>query len=134
MRDYGLSYWYQKNIPLPWDGTRLKWRPGAMIETLPSVIQTGPGVSGPSRTVLAQILRERPLLKMLRGPEGYRGLGRPSDPGVVAISPGWELERPGILAITEAMGSDIVSINGARPAEEKAGEITGNRMSLEWST
>ena len=134
MESYDIPYWYLKNRPRPWDGKRLKWRPGALIETLPSVIQTGAGVEGPSRTVLAQIMRERPLLRLLQAPKGYHGLGRPSDPGVVAISPGWQTERPGILAITEAMGANIVSINHARPAEEKAGEITGNRMSLEWST
>lgn len=114
-----------KNIPRPWDGKRLAWAPGRLIETLPSVIQTGPGVSGPSRTVLAQIMRERPLLRLLRGPEGYRGLGRPSDPNVVAISPGWEAERPSLRAIMESMGSDVVSLERENP---------GNGMALEWST
>ena len=114
-----------RNIPRPWDTKRLTWRPGALIETLPSVIQTGPGVSGPSRTVLAQIMRERPLLRLLRGPEGYRGHGRPSDPNVMAISPGWEVERPSLRAIMESGGSDVVALKREGP---------GNRIALEWST
>lgn len=39
----------EKNIPLPW-GPR-EWGPGAEVGRLPSVIQTGGGVSGPSRTM-----------------------------------------------------------------------------------
>lgn len=39
----------EKNIPLPW-GPR-EWYPGAMIQNLPSVIQTGAGVTGPTRTM-----------------------------------------------------------------------------------
>jgi hypothetical protein len=39
----------QKNIPQPW-GPR-EWSPGALIQTIPSVIQTGGGVAGPSRTM-----------------------------------------------------------------------------------
>jgi len=39
----------EKNIPLAW-GPR-EWRPGALIQNLPSVIQTGAGVEGPSRTM-----------------------------------------------------------------------------------
>lgn len=39
----------QKNIPEPW-GPRT-WYPGALIQTMPSVIQTGGGVAGPSRTM-----------------------------------------------------------------------------------
>lgn len=38
-----------KNIPLPW-GPR-EWIPGAEVGRLPSVIQTGAGVSGPTRTM-----------------------------------------------------------------------------------
>jgi len=44
----------QKNIPQPW-GPR-EWYPGAMIQTLPSVIQTGGGVAGPSRTMHPKIV------------------------------------------------------------------------------
>ena len=39
----------KKNIPLPW-GPR-EWAPGAAVGRLPSVIQTGAGVPGPSRTM-----------------------------------------------------------------------------------
>jgi len=38
-----------KNVPLPW-GPR-EWIPGADVGRLPSVIQTGAGVSGPTRTM-----------------------------------------------------------------------------------
>lgn len=39
----------EKNIPTPW-GPRT-WYPGALIQTMPSVIQTGGGVAGPTRTM-----------------------------------------------------------------------------------
>ncbi len=51
-RQYGI-HWYQRNIPLPWPKIR-EWGPGALIATLPSVIQTGAGVSGPTRGMLPQ--------------------------------------------------------------------------------
>jgi hypothetical protein len=39
----------EKNVPEPW-GPR-EWTPGAEVGRLPSVIQTGGGVPGPSRTM-----------------------------------------------------------------------------------
>lgn len=59
MRDYGLSYWFQtqRRIPLPWPTVRT-WAPGALIANLPAVIQTGAGVSGPTRGMLPQLRRE----------------------------------------------------------------------------
>lgn len=39
----------ERNIPLPW-GPR-EWTPGAAVGRLPSVIQTGGGVTGPTRTM-----------------------------------------------------------------------------------
>jgi len=43
----------EPNIPKAFGGLR-EWRLGALIQTLPSVIQTGPGAEGPSRTMLPQ--------------------------------------------------------------------------------
>ena len=43
----------QRNIPAPW-GPR-SWRPGALIENLPSVIQTGI-TSGPTRTMHGKLI------------------------------------------------------------------------------
>lgn len=39
----------KRNIPTAW-GPR-SWRPGALLQNLPSVIQTGGGASGPTRTM-----------------------------------------------------------------------------------
>ena len=60
MREYGLGYWFQtkRRIPPAWSKIR-EWSPGAMIANLPSVIQTGVGPSGPTRTMLPQFLRPR---------------------------------------------------------------------------
>lgn len=59
MREYGLGYWFQtqRRIPPAWPKIR-EWAPGAMIANLPSVIQTGAGVSGPTRTMLPQLRRQ----------------------------------------------------------------------------
>jgi len=122
MKDYGLSHWYQhqKNIPEPW-GPR-EWSPGALISSLPSVIQTGGGVEGPSRTmhpsgILAQVLRERPLLRLLRGQEApFHPMGRPSEPELVAISPGWEVDRRRFEG--RDSGADVIALDafgGERP-------------------
>ena len=43
----------EKNIPT-WPGPRM-WPTGALIERLPSVVQTGGGVPGPSRTMHPEI-------------------------------------------------------------------------------
>jgi len=130
MQEHGLAHWYQhqKNIPEPW-GPR-EWSPGALISSLPSVIQTGAGVEGPSRTmhpsgILVQLLRERPLLSLLRpekrpeGPaksteggqkaQGFHPMGRPSDPELVAISPDWEVERRRFEG--RDFGGDVVALD-----------------------
>ena len=60
MEDYRLDFWYNC-IPKPGDTERFKWSPGAIIGTLPSVIATGAGVEGPSRTLSPQ----RPVLPMV---------------------------------------------------------------------
>lgn len=59
MREYGLGYWFQtkRRIPPAWSKIR-EWAPGAMIGNLPSVIQTGVGPSGPTRTMLPQLRRQ----------------------------------------------------------------------------
>ena len=59
MREYGLGYWFQtqRRIPPAWSKIR-EWAPGAMIATLPSIVQTGVGPSGPTRTMLPQLHRQ----------------------------------------------------------------------------
>ncbi|MBA7667575.1 hypothetical protein ES703_75669 [subsurface metagenome] len=57
LREYGLATWKQRRIPPAWPTVRT-WAPGAIIANLPSVIQTGAGVSGPSRTMLPQLRRQ----------------------------------------------------------------------------
>jgi len=42
------------NIPRPWGPRR--WSPGALIQNLPSVVQTGAGGSGPTRTMHPKLL------------------------------------------------------------------------------
>ncbi|NQT08685.1 hypothetical protein HQ586_06375 [Candidatus Bathyarchaeota archaeon] len=60
MREYGLGYWFQtqRRIPPAWPKIR-EWAPGAMIANLPSIVQTGVGPSGPTRTILPQLLQQR---------------------------------------------------------------------------
>jgi len=41
---------YEKNIPRPYPRP-MGWEPGQMIANLPSAVATGPGATGPSRTV-----------------------------------------------------------------------------------
>jgi hypothetical protein len=48
----------EKNIPLPW-GPRT-WPEGSVIGTLASVIQTGGGVTGPTRTMHPQFIGYKP--------------------------------------------------------------------------
>lgn len=45
---------YVKNIPRPYPRP-MEWAPGKLIENIPSVITTGAGVAGPSRTVHPKI-------------------------------------------------------------------------------
>ena len=54
-REYGI-HWYQRNIPVAWPKIR-EWPLGANIGTLLSIVQTGAGVSGPTRTMLPQRTR-----------------------------------------------------------------------------
>jgi len=50
---FGIIDPTEKNIPTPW-GPRT-WPTGAEVGRLPSVIQTGAGVSGPTRTMHPEI-------------------------------------------------------------------------------
>jgi len=122
MRDYKLKSWYQqqqlkeqKNIPTAFGAPR-EWVPGALIQTLPSVIQTGAGVPGPSRTMhpypyrelLAQTLTSRPLLKILMGQEAFRPQ-KPEEPELAALAPGQEVERRRFTARDE--GGEVVALD-----------------------
>jgi hypothetical protein len=60
----GLLGQREPNIPTPYPAIRM-WVPGANIATMLSVIQTGAGVEGPSRTMLP--LRTQTTPDQLRG-------------------------------------------------------------------
>jgi len=55
MENYRLGYWFQtkRRIPQAWPTVRT-WAPGAIIANIPAVLQTGAGVSGPTRGMLPQ--------------------------------------------------------------------------------